>query len=65
MSISDEQGNLDYLREEADGAEATLYFAVVDSCSGDHKTAQYRDGKPPWCRHCGRTDRGKRIEFVS
>lgn len=63
--MSDEQKHLDYLRDEADGADARLYFAVVAACDGDHKTAQHRDRRPPWCPHCGRTDRGVKVKDAS
>lgn len=28
-------------------------------CPGPHILRQRRDGKPPWCKRCGRTDRGE------
>ena len=68
MSTSDDQKALDCEREQVEGAEARLYFSVVDACAKgnpwEHRVVQHRDGKPPWCPHCGRTDRGERIKHV-
>ena len=60
----DDQRLLDRMREELEGAEATLYFAVVDACPGDHQVKQRRDGREPWCGLCGRTDRGELIKEI-
>ena len=64
MSISDDQWHIDLTREEADGAEADLRLKVAHFCPGDHRAVQHRDRQPPWCPHCGRTDRGERIKHV-
>lgn len=64
MTTSDDQDHLDYLRELADGADASLFFAVIDACPGDHVIVQHRDRKAPWCRHCGRTARGVRVKDI-
>ena len=31
------------------------------TCPGVHDPRQHRDGKPPWCRHCGRDRYGAQI----
>lgn len=64
MSISDDQQYIDQWREQVDLYETALRAAVRGSCPGDHKGVQHRDRKPPWCPHCGRTDRGVRIKHV-
>ena len=64
MSISDQQESIDFQRERLDLYEAALQGRVRDACPGDHKTVQHRDRKPPWCPHCGRTERGERIKHV-
>ena len=62
--MDDDQWLIDRMREELEGAEATLYFAVVDACPGDHLAKQRRDGREPWCGLCGRTDRGVSIKEI-
>ena len=37
-------------------ARDALYVAVIGACPGKHRSVQYRDGKPPWCKACGRDD---------
>ena len=62
--MDDDQWLFDRMREELEGAEATLYFTVVDACPGDHLVKQRRDGREPWCGLCGRTDRGVLIKEI-
>lgn len=62
-AMSDQQG-IDDQRDRVDLFEVSLRVMVRDSCPGDHKTVQHRDKRPPWCPHCGRTDRGVRIKHV-
>lgn len=50
------------LRKEANRAEQALKDAVAEKCPGPHKPIQHRDHRPPWCRVCGRTTRGLRIQ---
>ena len=50
------------LREAVDNAAARLYWAVADACPGEHWSTQHRDGRPAWCRHCGRNDRGVTVK---
>lgn len=38
--------------------EIELMRAVEANCPGPHEVKQKRDMKPPWCRSCGRDDRG-------
>ncbi|TDT31122.1 hypothetical protein [Naumannella halotolerans] len=60
-----DQSYLDYLREEADGAEGKLFLETDRVCPGAHDATQHRDGKPPWCKACGRTNRGVLIKDVT
>ena len=60
----DTQCLLDHLRDELEGAEAVLYFTVVDACPGDHQVKRRRDGREAWCGLCGRTDRGELIKEI-
>lgn len=62
--MDDDQWLLDRLRDELEGEEATLYFAVVSACPGDHQVKRRRDGREPWCGLCGRTDRGVLIKEI-
>lgn len=50
--------DLDLMRTHADRAERRLRLAVTDACPGRHQPLQHRDGEPPWCPECGRTNRG-------
>jgi hypothetical protein len=49
---------LGVLRARVVFAEHELRAAVVAACPGLHNTVQHRDGRPPWCETCWRTDRG-------
>ena len=62
--MDDDQWLIDRMREELEGAEAALYFTVVDACPGDHRAKQRRDSREPWCGLCGRTDRGVLIKEI-
>ena len=62
--MDDVQIVIDHLRDEIEGAEAVLYFTVVDACPGDHLAKRRRDGREPWCGLCGRTDRGELIKEI-
>lgn len=62
--MDDIQYVIDRLREEIEGAEATLYFIVVDACPGDHQVERRRDGRKPWCGLCGRTGSGELIKEI-
>ena len=62
--MDDDQWVLDRMREEVEGEEAALYFAVVDACPGDHQVKRHRDGREAWCGLCGRTDRGEPIKEI-
>lgn len=46
------------LRKAENDAYIRLVQAVRDACPGPHHPIQHRDGNSPWCRACGRTDRG-------
>ena len=45
-------------------ALAKVHAAVIAACPGgsDHRVVQHRDGKPPWCPHCGRNSTGTQIK---
>ena len=62
--MDDIQYVIDRLREEIEGAEATLYFTVVDACPGDHQVKRRWEGSEAWCGLCGRTDRGELIKEI-
>lgn len=68
MSISDRERDwdlrLEWYRRQADQAACDLRNAVRQACYRDHETRQHRDRQPPWCPHCGRTDRGERVKNV-
>lgn len=55
--------NLDAARVAYHTALEHLHDAVLDACPGgsDHHVIQHRDGKPPWCPHCGRNSTGTQI----
>lgn len=56
--------DLEAMRERVALAEASLREAVRSNCPGEHLPVQHRDGKRPWCKACGRTDRGERQESL-
>ena len=60
----DDQWLTDRMREELEGAEALLYFTVVDACPGDHQAKRRWEGSEAWCGLCGRTDRGELIKEI-
>lgn len=66
MSYVPDQEALDRARNQVMEAEFHLYRMVVDACltPDKHQPVQHRDGKPPWCALCGRTNRGARIKEV-
>lgn len=64
MSSDQDQVDLDYLRVEVEVIEHRLLESVRSKCPGEHKVVQHRDRQPPWCPHCGRTERGERIQHV-
>lgn len=66
MSHDPHQKLLDELREQLKQAEYYLYKSVAQACPtpDKHQAVQHRDGKPPWCPLCGRTNRGVRIKEV-
>lgn len=45
-------------------ALAKVHDAVITACPKpeDHHVVQHRDGKPPWCPHCGRNALGTQIK---
>lgn len=46
----------EWLREHADRIAHEVNIGTVGSVQCDqHKPVQHRDGKPPWCRACGKT----------
>lgn len=49
-------------RAEYFAAQKNLSALVTGACPGEHKPVQYRDGKPPWCKHCGRSGLGQQIK---
>lgn len=59
-----ERGNrLDAARQAYFAALTQLHAALVDACRTDnHHVIQHRDGKPPWCPHCGRNSTGTQIK---
>lgn len=67
MSYVPDQEILDRLREQLNQAEHHLYRSVVQACPDPdkHRAVQYRDGKPPWCALCGRTNRGVKVKEVA
>lgn len=66
MNAEVQQEILDRLRDQLAQAEYHLYRSVVQACADPdkHHARQHRDGKPPWCPLCGRTNRGVRIKEV-
>ena len=54
---------LDDSRDRYHDALARVHAAVIAACPGgsDHHVIQHRDGKPPWCPHCGRNSTGTQI----
>lgn len=62
-----ERGNrLDAAREAYFAALNQLQAALADICgTDDHHVVQHRDGKPPWCPHCGRNSTGTQIKDAS
>ena len=55
--------DIDDARNEYHDALAILHEEVRKACPGgsDHHVIQHRDGKPPWCPHCGRSTIGTQI----
>lgn len=55
--------SIDTARAAYHAALERLHAAVLDACPGgsDHRVIQHRDGKPPWCPHCGRNSTGTQI----
>lgn len=66
MSYVPDQEALDRARNQVMEAEFHLHRMVADACPtpDKHRAVQHRDGKPPWCALCGRTNRGVRIKEV-
>lgn len=54
--------DLDAARFAYEEALLDLHAAVLAACPGDHHVIQHRDGKPPWCPHCGRNSTGTPIK---
>ena len=54
----DDQEFIDALRVAFDQAQEDLIQAVRDACPGPHVVRQHRDGRPPWCPRCHRTEMG-------
>lgn len=53
-----DQASIDEARVRVDRDEIALRDLVRELCPGPHRVVQHRDGKPSWCRACGRTARG-------
>lgn len=55
--------DLDTARAAYHDALEKVHTAVIAACPGgsDHHVIQHRDGKPPWCPHCGRNSTGTQI----
>jgi hypothetical protein len=56
--VSDAEEKMRLLRQEISQLTQVLRALVIQECPGEHLALQHRDRKPPWCRHCGRDDRG-------
>ena len=56
--------DLETARAAYHDALAAVHAAVIAACPGgsDHHVIQHRDGKPPWCPHCGRNSTGTQIK---
>lgn len=66
MSYVPDQEALDQARNQVMEAEFHLHRMAAQACPDPdkHQAIQHRDGKPPWCTLCGRTNRGVRIKEV-
>lgn len=66
MSSDPHQKLFSSLREQINRDEYHLYRSVVQACPDPdkHRAVQHRDGKPPWCPLCGRTNRGVKVKEV-
>lgn len=66
MSYVPDQEALDQARNQAMEAESHLHRMVAQACPDPdkHRAVQHRDGKPPWCPLCGRTNRGVKTKEV-
>ena len=55
---------LDDARDRYHEALLAVHSAVIAACprGSDHHVIQHRDGKPPWCPHCGRNSTGTQIK---
>ena len=60
--MNDDDAVFRRLRKATSVADARLYRAVVDACPGEHSAIQHRDGRPAWCRDCGRNNRGVTVK---
>lgn len=66
MSYVPDQEALDQARNQVMEAEFHLHRMVAQACPDPdkHRAVQHRDGKPPWCPLCGRTNRGVKTKEV-
>ena len=59
MSDRLDQARIDAARVRVDLDEIALRDLVRELCPGPHWVLQHRDRQPPWCKACGRTERGR------